>query len=45
MFEYEDLTEVLRQRILHSGVRLADLFVPNRDYDLFDRESVALARY
>ena len=41
----KDLTEVLRQRILHSRVRLADLFVPNRDYDLFDRGNVALARY
>ena len=40
MFEYEDLTEVLR-----SGVSLADLFVRNRDYDLFDRGNVALARY
>ena len=45
MFECEGLTEVLRQRILHSGARRADLFVPNRDYDLFDRGRVALARY
>ena len=44
MFEFEGLTEVLRQRILHPKARRAVFFVPNLDYDLFDRGSVPLAR-
>ena len=39
----DGLTEVLLKKIFQSGAERADLFLPERDYGLFDRSGASLA--
>ena len=39
----DSLTEVLLAKIFQSGAKRADLFLPERDYGLFDRSGALLA--
>ena len=39
----DSLTEVLLSKIFQSGAERADLFLPERDYGLFDRSGAPLA--
>ena len=42
-FACDSLTGVLLSKIFQSGAERADLFLPNRDYGLFDRSGAPLA--